>query len=266
MKCFCSGVGISCSSADIQTLSFETLNDWKITDISRGEIFYPNLDADTGNLVYGMYDMTDVDSLYWMAPVGYTGNKLTSYGSRISLHVSWVFIRGDTSGHPTSAPNIILFGRNGLKIAYEHKEYESDTVVMDVILKEEGWYHLQDNPSVYRGVLVTRAEFMSILVDVESILIRGFFHTDQVETILERATIYTGGTELGARATTLVEECTCPPGYTGFSCESCEFGYIRMLENNSTKCIPCPCNGHSNSCDLHSGSCGECMHNTYGER
>ncbi|XP_055907050.1 laminin subunit alpha-2 isoform X2 [Eupeodes corollae] len=268
MKCFCSGVGFSCSSANMQTLSFETLNDWKITDISRSQVFYPNIDVETGNLVYGMYDMTEVDTLYWMAPVGYTGNKLTSYGSRISLHVSWVFIRGDTSGHPTSCPNVILFGRNGLQIAFEDREYTSDSVVMDVIIKEDGWYHLQNIPGHYRGMAVTRNEFMSVLVDVESVLIRGFFHTDQVETILERATIYTGGTELGAKSTTFIEECICPPGYTGYSCENCEFGYIRVDEggNSSSKCIPCPCNGHSNSCDLQIGNCGECMHNTFGER
>lgn len=279
-KCWCSGVGLNCSSAQLQTMAFETLNDWKITDITRSQQATPSLDADTKFLVYGMYDI-EAEAIYWQAPQGYLGNRLISYGSRLSIQVSWVTIRGDTSGRPTSGPNVILFGRNGLKIACGDQEFEgTSSAVINITLQETDWYHIpsavQDiktrlRRNEYHGSSVTRAQFMSVLSSVEALLIRGAFHTDQVETSLEHAVLFSGGLELGGQATTKVEQCLCPAGYSGLSCEGCDFGYIRVFENSSdhqvlSKCIPCPCNGHSNSCNLQSGGCGNCMHNTYGDR
>lgn len=228
--------------------------------------------------MYEMSEMSDVESIYWLAPQGYLGNRLTSYSSRLSIQVNWVTIRGDTSGKPTAGPNVILCGRNGLTIAYGNEEFSRDSsATINITLDEMGWYLLTDdllaikanqwphqNSRLQRNV--TRNQFLSILASLDALLIRASFHTDQVETSLERAIIYTGGTQLGGTSTTRIEHCVCPPGYTGLSCESCEFGYIRTHENNTWHCKECPCNGHSESCDLQSGGCGNCLHNTYGER
>ncbi|XP_067621354.1 laminin subunit alpha-1 isoform X1 [Eurosta solidaginis] len=279
--CWCSGVGISCGSAVLQTLAFETLNDWKVTDMTRSQIVLPTVDMNTNYLVYGMYDLNGIEAIYWLAPQGYLGNRLTSYGARLSIQVSWVTIRGDTSGKPTAGPDVILFGRNGLKIAHGDTTYaQGSTAIINITIDETGWYHVP--PAVrdiktrlrrneYHGSAVTRSQLLSVLSALDALLVRGTYHTDQVETSLERVIIYSGGTELGAQASSRVEQCVCPTGYTGLSCESCDFGFIRIWENSTEhqlvpKCIPCPCNGHSNSCDLQSGGCGNCMHNTYGER
>ncbi|ALC39642.1 wb, partial [Drosophila busckii] len=278
--CWCSHVSESCHSAKLQALAFETLNDWRLTDIQRLQSI--EVAAEQKRLVFGN-ELDEVEAIYWQAPVGYLGNRLTSYGSRLQLQLSWVVMRGDTSGKPTTGPNVILFGKNGLKIAYADESFDSLEAALNITLSESGWYHVppavkdiktrlrRTEGGAYHGEAVTRAQFLSVLVSVEALLIRAAFHTDQVETVLERAVIYSGGLELGAEASTQVEQCICPPGYTGLSCELCAFGYKRIYENSTThqllgKCIPCPCNGHSNSCDLQSGNCGDCMHNTFGER
>lgn len=69
----------------------------------------------------------------------------------------------------------------------------------------------------------------------------------------------------------LVENCVCPTGYSGRSCEGCDFGYARVYENSTAhellgKCVACSCNGHAADCDLDLDKCGECQHNTYGDR
>lgn len=53
-----------------------------------------------------------------------------------------------------------------------------------------------------------------------------------------------------------VEECSCPEGYRGLSCEDCAVGYTRNGQGLYLGiCEPCTCNGHSNHCDHDSGIC-----------
>lgn len=281
-SCWCSGVSQTCNSAKLQTLAFETLNDWKLTDIQRLHPIPVPVDAEQNRLIFSN-ELDEVEAIYWQAPVGYLGNRLTSYGARLQLLLSWYVLRGDTSGKPTTGPNVILWGKNGLKIAFGDESLDGLEASLNVSLTEEGWYHVP--PSVkdiktrlrrteagdYHGEPVSRSQFLSVLVSLDAVLIRAAFHTDQGDTSLKRAVIYSGGVELGGQSSSQVEQCLCPAGYTGLSCEGCAFGFKRIYENTSdhqllSKCIPCPCNGHSNSCDLQSGNCGDCMHNTFGDR
>ena len=62
---------------------------------------------------------------------------------------------------------------------------------------------------------------------------------------------------LNLRKTIAVEQCLCPPGYQGLSCESCKYGFSRR--NNSLyrgECIKCNCHGHAATCDPFSLRCG----------
>ncbi|KAH8251255.1 hypothetical protein KR032_004153 [Drosophila birchii] len=281
-SCWCSGVSQTCSSAKLQTLAFETLNDWKLTNIQRLHPIPVPVDAEQNRLIFAN-ELDEMEAIYWQAPVGYLGNRLTSYGARLQLLLSWYVLRGDTSGKPTTGPNVILWGKNGLKIAFGDESFDGLEASLNVSLTEQGWYHVP--PSVkdiktrlrrtetgdYHGESVTRSQFLSVLVSLDAVLIRAAFHTDQGDTSLRRAVIYSGGVELGGQSSSQVEQCLCPAGYTGLSCEGCAFGFKRIYENTTdhqllSKCIPCPCNGHSNSCDLQSGNCGDCMHNTFGDR
>lgn len=256
------------------------MENWKVTDISKQNFALPSIDNDTGNLVFGMYEFPETEAVYWLAPDSYCGNILQSYGSHLSFHMAWIIVRGDVSGKPTSGPSVILIGKNGMKIAYGDNTYKHSNASIEVSLSEDGWYHVPRTVkdivtrlrrTEYRGDPVTRVQFMSVLSDVESILIRGTFHTDQVESILISANINSGFSDSSETEFNLVEKCKCPIGYTGLSCEKCEFGYVRIYENSTSheklgKCIPCSCNGHAETCDLESDTCGECLHNTFGDR
>nr|XP_029715798.1 laminin subunit alpha-1-like [Aedes albopictus] len=237
---------------------------------------------ETGFMVIGMFELSETEAVYWSSPKGYLGNRLQSYGNKFAFKISWVIVRGDTSGKPTTGPSIVLCGRNGMKIAYGDETFTGPSnATLEIVLKEDNWYHVPKSVrdivtrlkrTEYHGDPVTRAQFLSVLMDVESILLRGTFHTDQVESVLEAATLYEGRNESEISVSeSLVEKCDCPLGYTGLSCEQCAFGYVRIYENtitheNVAKCIPCTmCNGHAESCDLETGECGLCHHNTFGD-
>lgn len=287
LKCFCSGVSTLCTSSKVERHFVETLEGWTVTDIAKTQTAYPTRDNETGNMVFGSYELEDIEATYWSAPELYLGNRLDSYGSHFIFNMDWVIVRGDTSGKPTSGPNFILIGKNGLKIAFGDGTFKNSNASVDILLSEEGWYHVPRSVrdiitrlrrTEYRGDPVTRIQFMSVISDIDSILLRGTYHTDQAEGILKRATLYNGDIdnsneiiEENEEEFNYVEKCFCPPGYSGLSCESCTFGYVRVYDNSTshekiTKCIPCSCNGHAKSCDLESGECGECSHDTFGER
>lgn len=288
LKCHCSGINTTCESYHIEKTSIETLEGWSVTDISKSQIAYPVKDNDTGFYVFGMYELADVEAVYWSAPQIYLGNRLQNYGSHFIFQLDYVIVRGDTSGKPTSGPNFILIGKNGMKIAFGDGIFSNSNASVDVTLTENGWYHVPKTVkdiitrlrrTDYRGDPVTRTQFLSVLADIESILIRGTYHTDQAEGILKRATLYTGDLTTSneifeneeIKTISLVEKCHCPKGYTGLSCEECMFGHISIIENSTThdkilKCLPCGCNGHAVSCDVVNNICGMCLHNTVGER
>lgn len=53
-----------------------------------------------------------------------------------------------------------------------------------------------------------------------------------------------------------VEQCRCPIGYTGLSCEDCDAGYTRSGAGLYLGlCEPCFCNSHSSDCDPETGIC-----------
>lgn len=267
----------ACQSSDIEFKIYESFENWRMTDLTATAIAYPVRDNITENLVFGLYEFADIESVYWLAPPNiYSGNKLTSYGSRLVVKIAWIVIRGDTSGRPTSGPDIVLIGHNGMKIGFGDQVYHTTNTTLAVTFTENGWYHIPSSVkdivtrlhhTEYRGDLVTRVQFMSVLSDIKYVLLRGTYHTDQAESILIRASLYVGGNDVDDSTTNLVEKCLCPEGHAGLSCEQCAFGWTKIHSNDKVfKCIPCNCNGHAATCDYETGKCSECLHNTYGEQ
>ena len=77
-----------------------------ITDMnaSRSSLISPDPDSN----VLTVSSNFGYQSPYWLAPKIYAGNRLSSYGSNLTYVVSWDIMRGDTSGKPTTEPNVIL--------------------------------------------------------------------------------------------------------------------------------------------------------------
>ena len=247
---------------------------WLVTDLLGRRVVSPY--AENDQLFIANDDMTDFTSYYWLAPDDYLGKKLTCYSQWLAVHVSWVNARGDTGGSATSGPDIVLEG-SGMKIAYGDRTYPGQTnTTMRVKLVESNWYHLADGISdisrkrrtEYRGDDVTQHQFFTVLNNVNRFMVRAKFHTDQIEGGLYQVQLHYGShTSLGGQRTHGVEQCVCPAGYTGLSCEQCAFGYVRVDQiRGHFECLACNCSGHAATCDLHSGRCSACLDNTAGDQ
>lgn len=78
------------------------------------------------------------------------------------------------------------------------------------------------------GRQASREEIMMALANVENLLIR-LQYIDQVQREVELLNIVMDSAAIrdqGLGSASLVEECRCPVGYSGLSCESCAHGKI----------------------------------------
>ncbi|KAJ8669684.1 hypothetical protein QAD02_000943, partial [Eretmocerus hayati] len=281
LSCFCSGISGECSTAKLAYTQISTLEGWQVSDINASRAVSPSLQGENGWPTIASFEV-EYRSPYWLAPKIYAGNHLSSYGSNLSVLVSWIIMRGDTSGKPTSEPDVVLIGKNGMRIAYGDESHPGQEAKIEVPLLERDWYHVHIRPDTmhssshshkknYRGNSVTRQQMLSVLSDLKYVLIRAQYHTEQIEGSIKSLVLPVGeiSTEYGKES--LVEVCSCPLGYSGLSCESCDWGYVKVQLNSSDhhikhKCIRCDCNNHSASCDISTGECSTCEHNTVGPK
>lgn len=80
------------------------------------------------------------------------------------------------------------------------------------------------------GRPISREEIMMTLAHVENILIR-LQYIDAVQREVELLHIVMDSAAVidqGLGSASLVEECRCPAGYSGLSCETCAPGYTRQ--------------------------------------
>ncbi|XP_050482872.1 laminin subunit alpha-1 isoform X2 [Bombus huntii] len=279
LPCYCFGVSDHCGTAKLSYSTISSLENWLVTDVNATRAIVPILDTDNGWLTIAAFDV-EYDSPFWLAPRIYCGNRLSSYGSNLTYSVSWVVMRGDTSGRPTTGPNVVLVGNNGMRIAYGEEQYNGQEAEITVPLREDGWYHvrgeIQDIPTrlrrtEFRGDAVTRIQMMKVLADLKYLMIRAQYHSEQIEGSLQSAVVSVGDISSSGENNNLVEKCECPEGYTGLSCENCAWGYVKLIQNGSDHqnhhvCVKCDCNGHASTCDLVLGECTTCEHNTVGPK
>ena len=84
---------------------------------------------------------------------------------------------------------------------------------------------------------------MSVLADVEMILIRAqFYLTGAVDVTVSDIQVETGVSyDSGLGSTATVEQCLCPAGYTGLSCESCAPGFSRLAGDSDCRKLETSC-------------------------
>ncbi|KAL6255160.1 hypothetical protein P5V15_013493 [Pogonomyrmex californicus] len=94
-------------SYDALFSQISTLENWLVTDMNASRAVVPTLETDNEWLTVAAFDV-EYDSPFWLAPQIYTGNRVSSYGGNLTYSVTWIVMRGDSSGKSTTDPNVIL--------------------------------------------------------------------------------------------------------------------------------------------------------------
>ncbi|XP_035594853.1 basement membrane-specific heparan sulfate proteoglycan core protein-like isoform X7 [Oncorhynchus keta] len=195
---------------------------------------------------------------FWTLPRQFLGNKIDSYGGSLKYKVRYTLARGETE--PEEKPDVVLTG-NGQRLVYRRGNPTPSREVNQKEIKftEDNWQHSS-------GRQVSREDLMMTLASLESISIRTVYDNHMVSVALSDIVMDTTTVEYNIHDNAKdVEECRCPPGYSGLSCEQCSTGFERVSGGNFLgSCAGCNCNGHASACDPISGHCLSCQHNTEG--
>ncbi|XP_077312090.1 basement membrane-specific heparan sulfate proteoglycan core protein isoform X8 [Lithobates pipiens] len=269
IPCFCFGVTKMCHQTGRYRnqirLRFDATDDFKGVNVTSPQGFPPlssnQLQIDTTVEEFQLVDLSrrflSHDS-YWTLPLQFLGNKVDSYGGALSYKVHYGLTRGQSE--PVRKPDVILVG-NGQRLIYRVQSFTQPTVVnqRSVQFTEENWQHES-------GAAVTREDLMMTLQNVEAIMIQTVYDNKMASVGLADIAMDTTSVEYTQLGVALaVEECRCPVGYSGLSCESCSPQFERVPGGPFLgTCSGCNCNGHARSCDSESGYCINCQHNTEG--
>ncbi|XP_039983193.1 laminin subunit alpha-1 isoform X2 [Xiphias gladius] len=215
-----------------------------------------------------------VGPLYWRLPPQFEGNQLLSYGGLLSYIIT--FYAEDGSGLSNQEPQVLMRGGTLRKIViYTDMVAPNNSVKTqhDIRMTEHKWKYFN---SVSEKA-VSHADFMSILSNIQYVIIKASYGTRLQQSRISNITMETAveaELEEGSEVARLIESCICPRGYTGLSCQECAAGYFRQpqseLSSQSQKsmfvhpCVQCRCNNHSESCDTETGDCQNCQHHTSG--
>ncbi|KAM7136528.1 laminin subunit alpha-2 isoform 6-T6 [Molossus nigricans] len=267
-ECFCSGVSNRCQSSSWTYGKIQDMSGWYLTD-SSGHIRAAPQQVHSQSPPQISISSQEAARVirpphYWSAPAPYLGNKLTAAGGKLTFTISYDLQEEGEEDTALVLPLMVILEGKGLRISTAQEEVylkPSEDRIYKVSLKEESF----TLPGTHSPV--SRKEFMTVLVDLERVLIQitdslgvdAIFRLSSVS--LESAVPYpTDGGSASA-----VEVCQCPPGYTGYSCESCLPRHRRI---NATIfggiCEPCQCFGHAESCDDITGECLNCKDHTGG--
>lgn len=215
----------------------------------------------------------DYLSFYWRLPAAFLGNQLLSYGGYLRYSIRY---REPFSPSPLQIPDVILRG-NGITLYHYEKNFMEDSkenISISIRFWVGEWFKDDRNAFSHSTVFedTTREDIMIVLQNVEEVLIKATYDAHLLETSifniqLESAIV---SNVSDAQRSAYIEQCSCPDGYLGSSCEQCAPNYIRHSSGQYLgRCLPAPrlcnCNGHSEECDQYSGHCVNCRDHTEGK-
>lgn len=270
LSCFCMGVTQQCTSSrhyrDVVSTTFSPGNYQGFALVNRqltnriDNRFSVELSNEGTQLSYTNFNYLGQEPHYWQLPKAYQGDKVGAYGGKLKYTISYV---PGPRGSPIEDADVQIIGNDITLVARQtwrrgHGARESQD--FEIVFREEHWQRPDGMPA-------TREHLMMLLADLDDILIRASYHTEMRSSSISGVRMDVAVPDYTNLAQALeVEQCQCPPGYSGLSCQDCASGYTRTGEGLYLgHCEPCECNGHSDTCHPETGICTSCQHNTKGE-
>nr|XP_020733720.1 laminin subunit alpha-1 [Odocoileus virginianus texanus] len=280
-SCFCFGLSQLCSEAEgyVRTPVMLGSDQPLLRVVSQS-----NLKGTTEGVYYQAPDVlldavtvrqqVHAEPFYWRLPGQFQGDQLLAYGG--TLRYSVAFYASDGIGTSNLEPQVLIKGgRTRKQVIYVDAPAPENGVrqEQEVGMKENFWKYfnsVSEEP-------VTRSDFMSILSNIEYILIKASYGQGLQQSRISNISMEVGRkaeeSHAGREVAFLLEKCVCPPGMAGLSCQDCAPGYHRgkLPEGDGRRprpllapCVPCNCSNHSDTCDPETGKCLNCGHNTSG--
>ncbi|XP_054009839.1 basement membrane-specific heparan sulfate proteoglycan core protein-like isoform X3 [Hylaeus anthracinus] len=271
ISCFCMGISDRCVSSNWYRNDIRVSFTNSIRDFSLIESKIPDalpitegirLDTVSREIVFSDFpNRGNNDVYYWQLPSIFLGNQITSYGGDLKYTVRYVPAPGGQSSR-NNAADVELISANNINLLYFSRESPEPNTpqTFTVPLLEQFWQRTD-------GTQADREHMLMALADVSAIRIKATYTTHTNEAALSLVFLDTADKyNTGRTRAVEVEECTCPIGYKGLSCEDCDVGYTRSDQGVYLGgCEPCNCNGHSRQCNPDTGICENCEHHTTGE-
>nr|Q05793.1 RecName: Full=Basement membrane-specific heparan sulfate proteoglycan core protein; Short=HSPG; Contains: RecName: Full=Endorepellin; Contains: RecName: Full=LG3 peptide; Flags: Precursor [Mus musculus]AAA39911.1 perlecan [Mus musculus] len=267
LPCFCMGVTQQCASSSYsrQLISthfapgdfqgFALVNPQRNSQLTGGFTVEPVHDG--ARLSFSNFAHLGQESFYWQLPEIYQGDKVAAYGGKLRYTLSYT---AGPQGSPLLDPDIQITGNNIMLVASQPALQGPERRSYEIIFREEFWRRPDGQPA-------TREHLLMALADLDELLVRATFSSVPRAASISAVSLEGAqpGPSSGPRALE-VEECRCPPGYVGLSCQDCAPGYTRTGSGLYLgQCELCECNGHSDLCHPETGACSRCQHNTAGE-
>ncbi|KAJ6656843.1 hypothetical protein lerEdw1_003174 [Lerista edwardsae] len=213
--------------------------------------------ASEHRLVYRDFSLLPETTFYWELPKAFLGDQVGSYGGRLRYTLSY-----DAGGRGTPLPDadVQITGNDITLVAYQPALQPREHKSFEIVFREQHWRRPDGQPA-------TREHLLMALADLDEILIRATYSTDMLSASIAGVSLETAVPAHTSLPRALeVEECRCPPGYQGLSCQDCASGYTRTGGGLYLgHCALCECNGHSDACHPETGACSNCLHNAAGE-
>ncbi|XP_068772364.1 basement membrane-specific heparan sulfate proteoglycan core protein isoform X3 [Struthio camelus] len=208
-------------------------------------------------LVYKGFPLLPESVFYWQLPSAFLGDQVGSYGGRLRYTLAY---SPGGRGAPLPDADVQITGNDITLVAYQPELPPRVPQAFEIVFREQYWKRPDGQPA-------TREHLMMALADLDEILIRATYSTNMVSSSIADVSMETAVPAApGLPPAPEVEECRCPPGYRGLSCQDCAPGYTRTGGGLYLgHCELCECNGHSDTCHPETGACSSCLHNTAGE-
>nr|XP_006821841.1 PREDICTED: basement membrane-specific heparan sulfate proteoglycan core protein-like [Saccoglossus kowalevskii] len=194
---------------------------------------------------------------YYQLPAKFRGDKVSSYGGYLRYTITH---RASPGSSPMNEPDVMLQGNDITLYHYSEKSVSTNGITAYQVPFYETYWKRRD------GAPAMRVMLMMALADIDLLMVRASLSTHMFESSVKDVSMdIAEPRNTGQPQAYPVEECSCPTGYRGLSCEDCELGYTRSHGGLYLgMCMPCGCNGHARECDSETGECRNCLHNTEG--
>ncbi|XP_055335566.1 basement membrane-specific heparan sulfate proteoglycan core protein-like [Paramacrobiotus metropolitanus] len=233
LTCFCSGITQNCRSCSLYISEIVSRDGLGLVG-EDGRPLSVNVRHDPASQEHTIETVNEVlqyGTPLWSLPTEFLGDQVTSYGSSLKYSV-----KHGPGGQPTTSPDVILAGNQ--VVLYHKSPVESrpdEYIEFDVPFRENAWSKSPGGAIDY----VSRDDLMKVLQNVEHIRVKAVYDTLSTYSSIRGVKMGTATSQdSGLGFATQVEQCICPPGYDGLSCEKCAQGYERDDRDGRVQCRP----------------------------